>query len=61
MKEIVIYEFQLKEIVNALRLTSNLHQSSKGDTAFNRQVRQAYQYAENALAEQKDIKVDYIK
>ena len=32
MKEIVIYEFQLKSIVEALRLTNNLHECLKGET-----------------------------
>ena len=60
MKEIVIYEFQLKSIVEALRLTNNLHECSKGETSFDRQVRQAYEYAKNALNGEKDITVNYI-
>ena len=60
MKEIVIYEFQLKSIVEALRLTNNLHECLKGETSFDRQVRQAYEYAKNALNGEKDITVNYI-
>ena len=60
MKEIVIYEFQLKSIVEALRLTNNLHECLKGETCYDRQVRQAYEYAKNALNGAKDITVNYI-
>ena len=60
MKEIVIYEFQLKSIVEALRLTNNLHECLKGENSFDRQVRQAYEYAKNALNGEKDITVNYI-
>lgn len=61
MKEIVIYEFQLKTIIEALRITSNIHKSHKGETCHDRQVRQAYQYAQNALNGEKDIEVNYMK
>ena len=60
MNEIVIYEFQLKTIIEALRITSNIHNSKEGKTCHDRQVRQAYQYAKNALACNKDIEVNYI-
>ena len=60
MKEIVIYEFQLKSIVEALRLTNNLHECLKGETSFDRQVRQAYEYAKNALKGDKNVEVSYI-
>ena len=59
MKEIIIYEFQLKIIKEALRLTANIHDSRNGETCFDRQVRQAEQYAENALKGEKDINVKY--
>ena len=39
MKEITIYKFQLDVIINALRITSNIHQSQKGVTSHDRQVR----------------------
>ena len=42
MEEITIYKFQLEVIIEALRLTSNIHECSKGETCFDRQVRQAY-------------------
>ncbi len=60
MEEITIYKFQLKIIVDALRLTNNLHNSSKDETCYDRQIRQAYQYAKNALNNEKDIKVPYL-
>ena len=60
MEEITIYKFQLETILEALRITSNIHESSKGLTSHDRQVRQAYQYAKNALGGDKDIRVNYI-
>jgi len=60
MEEITIYEFQLKVIIEALRITSNIHHSSKGETCHDRQVRQAYEYAKNALANEKDKEVRYM-
>jgi len=45
MEEITIYKFQLKTIIEALRITSQIHNSSKGITCHDRQVRQAYEYA----------------
>ncbi len=60
MKEIVIYEFQLKSIVEALRLTNNLHECSKGETCFDRQVRQAYEYSKNALEGNENLQVSYL-
>lgn len=60
MEEIKIYKFQLESILEALRLTANLHQSRKGQTAFDRRVRQAEQFAKNALNGDKDKRVPYI-
>ncbi|WP_299526011.1 hypothetical protein [uncultured Lutibacter sp.] len=60
MEEITIYKFQLEVISEALRLTSNIHNSKKGETCFDRQVRQAKKYTENALEGKKDLRVDYI-
>lgn len=60
MEEITIYKFQLETIIEALRITSNIHDSSKGKTCHDRQVRQAYQYAQNALDNKKDKEVKYI-
>lgn len=59
MEEITIYNFQLKTIVEALRLTSNMHESNKGLTCYDRQINQAYEYAKNALNNEKDIIVKY--
>lgn len=62
MEEIIIYKFQLEIILNALRLTSNLHNSNEGETCFDREVRDAHLYAKNALEGKKDIKVrDLVK
>jgi hypothetical protein len=60
MEEITIYKFQLETILEALRLTSNIHKSNLGKTCHDRQVRQAYKYCENALKGDKDVKVNYI-
>lgn len=60
MKEVVIYEFQLKIILDALRLTANLHDSRQGKTCFDRQVRQAEKYAKNALNDKKEEYVKYV-
>jgi len=56
MKEIIIYEYQLKVISDALRLTANIHKSREGITAFDRQVKQAEQFANNALEGKRDKK-----
>lgn len=60
MEEITIYKFQLKRILEALRITSNVNNSQEGETCYDRQVRQAYEYAKNALNGEKDITVNYI-
>jgi len=61
MEEITIYKFQLETIIEALRITSNIHNCSKGVTCHDRQVRQAYEYAKNSLNGEKDIEVPYMK
>lgn len=56
MEEIKIYKFQLEAIANALRLTANIHESRETkETAFDRAVVQAEQYAKNALKGNIDI------
>lgn len=60
MEEITIYKFQLETIIEALRITSNIHDSSRGETCHDRQVRQAYEYAKNALKGEKDVEVRYM-
>ena len=60
MEEIVIYKFQLEAIVEALRLTSNIHNSSEGKTCHSRCVREALEYGKNALKGEKDKRVKYI-
>jgi len=61
MEEITIYKFQLETIIEALRITSNIHNCSKGETCHDRQVRQALAYAKNALAGDKNHEVSYMK
>lgn len=60
MEEITIYKFQLEAIKEALRLTSNIHNSQRGETCHDRCVRQAVEYAENALEGKKNDRVNYI-
>ncbi|MBK9936650.1 MAG: hypothetical protein IPP05_21685 [Cytophagaceae bacterium] len=60
MEEITIYKFQLETIIEALRITSNIHESSKGVTCHDRQVRQALKFAKNALEGKKDDEVRYM-
>lgn len=59
MNEIIIYEFQLKVVIEALRLTNNIYHCGEGKTCYDRQVRQAYKYAENAINGKKDDYVQY--
>lgn len=60
MEEVTIYKFQLEAIIDALRITSNIHKSIEGKTCHDRQVRQSYEYAKNALAGKKDVEVPYM-
>ena len=60
MEEVTIYKFQLEQILEALRLTSNIHNCKSKETCFDRQVTQSYQYAENALEGNKNKKVGYV-
>lgn len=59
MDEITIYKFQLDVIINALRITSNIHNSTNCETCHDRQVVQALEYAKNALNGEKDKRVPY--
>ena len=59
MEEVTIYRFQLETIQEALRITSNIHDSKKGNTCHSRQVRQADLYAQNALNGEIDLEVNY--
>lgn len=64
MEEITIYKFQLETILNALRITANIHDSrnkkKEGRTCHDRVVTQAELYAENALNGKKDKEVRYV-
>ena len=61
MEEITIYKFQLESILEALRVTSNIHNSAKGETAHDRMIRDAYLYAKNALDGKKETEVRFGK
>ena len=54
MKEIIIYEYQLKQIIEVLRLSSILHNCSTKKTCYDRQVTKAKEMAENCLNGEKD-------
>jgi len=60
MNKIEIYKFQLETIQEALRITSNIHNSSLGKTCHDRQVRQAKKYTDNALEGKIDVRVNYM-
>lgn len=60
MEEITIYKFQLESILEALRVTANIHHSRDGKTCHDRMVRQAEKYAQNALNGNKDEIVNYM-
>jgi len=60
MEEIIIYKFQLENIIEALRITSNIHNCNKLETSHDRQVRSALQYAKNALEGNIKTEVNYI-
>ncbi len=60
MEEVTLYKFQLENIIDALRITSNIHDSGKLETSHDRQVRSALQYARNALSGNKDVEVNYM-
>ena len=60
MKEITIYEFQLEEIKDALRIAANIHKSrTNPESCFDRMVVRAEKYAENALEGNIDIEVSW--
>lgn len=61
MKKVTIYEFQLKEILEALRITKRIRGEGEVESAYDRVVNQAYRYAENALNGDKDIRVSFGK
>lgn len=57
MEEIVIYEFQLETIKNALRLTANIYDCRGKKTCFDREVMQSIAFVDNALSGEKDKEV----
>jgi len=65
MEEIIIYQYQLETIQNALRIAANIHNSRNknketGRTCFDRQVSQAEKFANNALEGNYKKAVEYI-
>lgn len=61
MDKVVIYKFQLENIIEALRITSNIHNCQEGETCHDRIVRNAYLYAKNALDGKIDTQVRFGK
>lgn len=61
MEEITIYRFQLEEIEDALRMTADALKSREGKTCMDRTIRDAEQYAINALNGNKDLRVQHGK
>jgi hypothetical protein len=60
MEEIVIYKYQLETILEALRITANIHNSRQTlETCHDRQVVQAERFAKNALEGKIDEEVPY--
>ena len=53
MKELKIYEFQAKHILNALNSAVRIHKCKSKETCFDRDIMQALGFIENAL--NKDI------
>lgn len=60
MEKIEIYKFQLEQIAEALRITANILGCREGKTCADRQIRQAEQYAINALDGNIDVSVNYM-
>lgn len=54
MEEIIIYKYQLEKIIEMIKLTSKMNESSKKITCYDRMVIQSLSYAENALSGDKD-------
>ena len=48
---VIIQKWKFKTIENALRLTHRINKCSTKETAFDREVVKAYDYAKSALAE----------
>jgi hypothetical protein len=51
MKKLYIYEYQAKDIENALRLAANALNSKNKKTSMDRDIMQACQYIKNVLEE----------
>lgn len=57
MKELVIYEYQLKEIQKALDLTSKYLECEKRMSAYDRIVSKAREFTSNALEGEIDKRI----
>lgn len=57
MNKLIIYEYQLKEIADALRLAARTLNSQSKETAMDRTIMVAKQYVENALVQNIDKEV----
>ncbi len=49
MKEVKIYEFQLKAMLEALNQSARILKSKSRETCIDRNIMQSIEYAENAL------------
>tara|TARA_R110002051_G_scaffold120317_2_gene193536 strand:- start:3107 stop:3289 length:183 start_codon:yes stop_codon:yes gene_type:complete len=59
MEEVTIYKFQLIAMIEALRVTSNIHDCHEKKTCHDRMVTRAKKYGENAIEGKKDELVKY--
>lgn len=57
MNKVVLYEFQLRRIAEALRLSSRALGSKKLESSMHRDIEQAKQYVKNAMEGNIDIHV----
>ena len=49
MEELIIYEFQAKQIEDTFRIIANLHQSYSKKTSLDRDVMQSWEMIKNVL------------
>ena len=59
MKELKIYEFQAKEIEDALRMVNNAFACHLKTTCLDRTVMRAYEMIQNIIAEQPDKQIKF--
>lgn len=57
MKELIIYEYQAKQIEDTLRLVANILQSHQKTTSLDRDVMQSWAMIQNVINEKPDERV----